>query len=335
MVTYGLESFTLPHQLKDELFIAIDGYTKDPLKGISWKKHIIDGDHIGDWVRQGNNYAITYSSNLAVIDADNFGRLCELCDLTDLAETYMVQSGRDGSRGVHIYVRIPDETIPDMYKGNKVKCSRLVLHDPATKEEVGDIRFPHCGFYNIGPYSIHPKTKKQYLPFVENSNIMFFSGSRILEIFDSVIPVKEEKADEDLKTTMEKNNYVLDGELDYGFTCTDFLKPTDPHKRSDGSLEGGHPVHGSNTGSNLTISPDGSMWWCRRCQTGGGWKKALAVCYGIIDCSEANRDFTHDEARQIRDILQTLNPVVHEKRWIAYQQRKANRYGEKHHEVTT
>lgn len=321
MIYERFKSFILPWQLRDEKFIKMNGYSKDPVKGESWLKYLCGAEFIEGWVRLGNNYGVAYTSNLAVIDVDDLEYVQKFCDLKPFENTYMVKSGRSSSIGLHLYVRIPDDTIPEIFKGNKVKNSKVVFIDnPETGKSVGDIRFPHTNLYNIGPYSIHPDSHNFYLPIDEDAPICFFSAQTILDIFDAVIPKKVPKARTEFKPACQ-----ISSELDYGFTCFDFLNPIEPRKRSDGSVEGAHPIHGSSTRTNLTISPDGKMWYCRHHHTGGGWRKALAVKYGIIDCSEANRDFTKTELRQIDDILEKLNPTVSEKRWIAWQQQKAAR----------
>lgn len=72
-----------------------------------------------------------------------------------------------------------------------------------------------------------------------------------------------------------------------GLTVSMFLMPDKPRRRSNGEVEGAHPVHGSETGSNLVISADDQSWYCRRCGTGGGRLEALAVAEGIIACEDS------------------------------------------------
>ncbi|MCK9327548.1 MAG: YfjI family protein, partial [Bacteroidales bacterium] len=69
-------------------------------------------------------------------------------------------------------------------------------------------------------------------------------------------------------------------------TVSMFLMPDKPRRRSNGEDEGIHPVHGSETGSNLVISADNQKWYCRRHGTGGGPLEALAVAEGIIACED-------------------------------------------------
>jgi len=67
---------------------------------------------------------------------------------------------------------------------------------------------------------------------------------------------------------------------------TDFLYPDNAKSVSDG-WQGAHPIHGSTTGWNLHVNTRDNVWYCHRCQSGGGPIEAFAVAEGIIDCSEA------------------------------------------------
>jgi hypothetical protein len=64
----------------------------------------------------------------------------------------------------------------------------------------------------------------------------------------------------------------------YGMALTD--KPPD-------QLCGAHPVHGSDTGTNVAIHPDTHVWHCFRHGSGGGVLAFLAVCEGLLACADA------------------------------------------------
>lgn len=49
---------------------------------------------------------------------------------------------------------------------------------------------------------------------------------------------------------------------------------------------GEHPVHGSDTGTNLAVDPDNQQWFCHRCKGGGSKLEWLAVENGIVECGE-------------------------------------------------
>lgn len=71
-----------------------------------------------------------------------------------------------------------------------------------------------------------------------------------------------------------------------GLKIEDVCSPIDAKLHGD-CIRGSHPVHGSNSGSNLCISPLENAWYCFRCESGGGPLEWIAVEEGIIDCREA------------------------------------------------
>jgi hypothetical protein len=88
------------------------------------------------------------------------------------------------------------------------------------------------------------------------------------------------------------------------FPVEKFLMPTNA-TRNGHDIQGGHPVHGSTTGMNLTIDTQGNQWYCFRCQSGGGEMEAAAVAAGIIDCIEARPGWrTPERMSALREWLQ-------------------------------
>lgn len=63
-------------------------------------------------------------------------------------------------------------------------------------------------------------------------------------------------------------------------------------KRVGDEFRGPHPVHGSTTGTNLSVNLDYQLWYCFRCHSGGDVFSWLAVEEGLVDCSEA-KDISH------------------------------------------
>lgn len=310
----------IPHQLSDELFIVLEPKSKDPKKGWSWLEHKMTKDKIELWInKMGYNYGVTYSTDLALLDADNSSRLSELHVLDAFADTYTVKSGRTDSIGKHIYFRMTGN-IPADY--GYLDHKKIILTDPQTKTELGDIRTPGSNFFNVGPYSIHPKSGQRYLPVDEDVDILQLKYAEFFDILNNAGQLPENKPVSKTSSGRTESANITGEYPDYGFTVFDFLSPLNPRKTSSGEIEGAHPVHGSTSGHNLTVTADGSKWYCRRCGTGGGWMKALAVSRGIIDCSEAGRQFTPREYKEVLNVLRDLNPDVYEKQWLAYQRNR-------------
>jgi len=51
--------------------------------------------------------------------------------------------------------------------------------------------------------------------------------------------------------------------------------------------QGAHPIHGSQTGVNLSVDLEKNVWHCFRHNSGGSVLEWIAVKEGIINCSEA------------------------------------------------
>jgi hypothetical protein len=70
-----------------------------------------------------------------------------------------------------------------------------------------------------------------------------------------------------------------------GIQCTSITMPTKPVKRGSNIWMGGHPFHGSTTGTNFKI--EGNQWHCFRHLSGGGPLELFAMKEGIIQCGDA------------------------------------------------
>jgi hypothetical protein len=58
-------------------------------------------------------------------------------------------------------------------------------------------------------------------------------------------------------------------------------------QKSDTEWCGSHPVHGSDTGTNVNINPGEQLWHCFRHSSGGDALMFLAMCEGLLDCADA------------------------------------------------
>src|SRR5262249_54627137 len=57
--------------------------------------------------------------------------------------------------------------------------------------------------------------------------------------------------------------------------------------KSDDEFCGAHPVHGSDTGTNVALNPEKQAWHCFRHGSGGSVLEFLAVCEGLLPCPQA------------------------------------------------
>ncbi len=58
-------------------------------------------------------------------------------------------------------------------------------------------------------------------------------------------------------------------------------------RHSGNQYQGSHPIHGSETGINLSVDLSKNVWHCFRHDSGGSVLEWIAVQEGIIDCADA------------------------------------------------
>lgn len=302
----------IPNQLANERFIILKNASKEPLNKWSSPENQLGAEEAARYTEMGYNYGVLYKTDLSVLDMDNITADSTKKTLEALPTTYTVSTGR----GLHLYYRIKESTIPSDYRQKKI----ILFTDADKKTDMGDIRLPKSPFYNVGPGSIHPLTKKPYEP-VTDVEIAALDFAEIFDVLEEYAgfnePTKSANAARENGAKIGRN-YRLESWEDYGVDVSDFLYPLNAHVR-DGEIEGIHPIHGSTTGTNLVVSGDRSMWYCRRCGSGGGWVKALMVARGIIDCCDARpeRKITPDEWTGFEKVLMREYPEVYEKRMRA------------------
>ena len=74
-----------------------------------------------------------------------------------------------------------------------------------------------------------------------------------------------------------------------------------------------HPVHGSTTGSNLSLNLKDDTWYCHRCSSGGGVLELIAVVEGIIDCRDASRNLFNFKSQKNIDKWIKLKNILESK----------------------
>ena len=58
-------------------------------------------------------------------------------------------------------------------------------------------------------------------------------------------------------------------------------------RRSGNQFQGPHPIHGSETGINLSVDLEKNVWHCFRHDSGGSVLEWIAIQERIIDCADA------------------------------------------------
>lgn len=280
----------IPEALRPCRFILVSPRDKRAIEP-GWQKarnYAADDPKLIAHITAGGNYGVIPTAGICVMDADDPARLDSLGILDRFnGKTYTVMTGRDNA-GLHIYFRCPD-----------IPATKIHLKDPETGDDLGDIRGSHHPSYTVGPGSIHPSGRR-YEPIDPDAGLMDITWE---DLQAAIAPaVREEpptisrreraKADPKSRSIVDK----------YGLTPQMFLMPENARQQGQETI-GGHPVHGSTTGTNLTISPDG-LWYCRRCGSGGDALIALAVAEGIIECSEARSGCLDNHWSEVMEALQ-------------------------------
>jgi len=217
-------------------------------------------------IAAGGNYGVIPRNGVCVIDCDTPALWATIPARWQVSFT--VKSGRkDG--GKHLYLKCDNAT--------PVKI---------TFGERGDLRTSGHNSYVVGPGSIHPDTGAEYRH-VTGTRLVSVSWTDLKAWADANGGIEKKPESSDTKAPQWAHIHTGGQSIGdkLGLDVSTFLMPEGATHR-DGEIEGAHPVHGSTTGSNLTISADDQKWWCRRHGTGGGPLEALAVAEGIVDCDD-------------------------------------------------
>lgn len=263
----------IPEQLRECRFIMVKARDKPAIEK-GWQttaNYAYDDPRLLQHIANGGNYGVMPDGGVCILDADQTDRLMELGVLDRLLETFVVRTGRKDGYGSHFYIRCPD-----------APAEKFILRDPETRADLGDLRGSGHKSFCVGPGCTHPSGGRYEV--VNDAPLLEIPWSELkVLVVDPCTP--PERTITVPKTPRTPRSITISDALD--LRVTDFLMPLNPSVRESGEIEGEHPVHGSETGTNLTISADNQEWWCRRHLTGGGPVEALAVAERIIDCADA------------------------------------------------
>jgi hypothetical protein len=244
------------------------------------------------YLQQGFNYGVIFGhGDLCCFDADELETLDQMGILDIFAspgfsdvKTFTVRT----SKGYHFYFKC------------KAKRGKIPIYEKGTQKHLGEF-YTSGAFYCVGPGSIHPSGDLYRV--VQNRPLMEISEAEldaILEIFDTT--EKEEKPIPATFTNYDRNDSVV-GKL--GLRIEHFVPLG--KEVGNGEYVTSHPVHGSTTGTNLSVNPSKNLWCCRRCNSGGDPLTWVAVEEGIIRCSDAQSgclsDLVKDEWEVLWDAL--------------------------------
>ena len=212
------------------------------------------------------------SNNLIIFDVDDHHLGAEL--VHKLPSTHINKS----SKGYHFYYRINETR----------KKDRLEFLNKEKKIVGVDIQGE--GSYVLCPPSIHPSGVKyecfrdNEIPLIEYEEIVELISGTAHNIGLTLKPRKNKIAKKLRKRKQDSTQELID-----------LLSDLEDLVGFDGL--GSHPIHGSDTGTNLDVDSKGDQWFCFRHQVGGSRLQYYALLNGIIECEEAT-SMTTEQYRQ-------------------------------------
>lgn len=282
----------IPEQLRDCRFILVKPRDKPAIEK-GWQttaNYAYDDPRLLNHIANGGNYGVMPAGGVCILDADRTDRLAELGVLDGLMDTFVVKTGRKDGFGSHFYILCPD-----------APAEKHILRDPETRADLGDLRGSGHASFCVGPGCTHPSGGRYEI--VNDAPLLEVSWSNLqrLVIGPCTPPADEVQVPRPPAPPRGSREQSISEVLD--LRVTDFLMPLNPQVRDTGEIEGVHPIHGSETGTNLTISADNQTWWCRRHETGGGPLEAVAVAEHMIDCADVRPGCLQYKIPEILDRL--------------------------------
>ena len=246
----------IPQQLKGLGlgFLALRKKRKEPIHS-GYQNDPLSEERAIEYISDGFNYGVICGlGDIVVIDTDS--EYLEKKAAEQLPATFTVKT----DKGFHRY-----------YKSNIPTKRRKSLNHEGS--QVGDFMGGAC--YVVAPGSIHPDTGEEY-EVVNDDEVLEIAPEFLLKFIEPYVraerePIAKEYCSEGDEISIAK------------VVSASGMKM----KRRGNELIGEHPLHGSTTGTNLSINLEKNVWRCFRCDSGGGAMSLIAVLEGIIDCDQA------------------------------------------------
>lgn len=249
------------------IFILLKAKDKSPVEK-SWTssefQYSFSNPKLIHHLQSGGNYGIVMGKGrLCCFDADDVKSLDTLGLILPFNDTFTVSTGK----GRHYYF-LSDLT------------GKRIIHDPEDrKHQLGDIRGGENLYYIVGPGSIHPSGKMYMV--IRDVPLQEIPTETVKSLLDRVSSPPSPAT-----PRVENFSRMRSISNELNLHCEEFLLPDNATNRGD-ELVGAHPIHGSETETNLHVNTQTNQWKCFRCDSGGGPLEALAVAEGIIECFEA------------------------------------------------
>lgn len=259
------------------------GWNKD--KNYSW-----DDPEIQGWISKGGNYGVLPRGGLVILDADELERLREIKLISASADEATLAI-KTGGGGRHYYFKMEDSAgLPDkviMFDLEKTGENDKPLH-------LGEI-YIRGNIFVVGPTCIHYSGNKYEI--INHSEPIEVNKEGLVNIGLKKVAWNDPNKDEQPKKPASSHDY----DPSFSESLTSLLRINigdvcSPLKCKviGNEIVGEHPIHGSKTGTNISINTHKNTWVCRRCNSGGDPITWIAVEEGIIDCSDAHAGCLED-----------------------------------------
>lgn len=270
-------------------FIKLRPRDKRPIE--QWREKQYHIEDLTDW--EGNIGFACGTNDIVVLDIDNPTK-CQELGIDFDEDSYVVKTG---SGGFHLYFHSPG-------------AKKVIIHDKAG-DHIGELQC--MGQYVVCAGSIHPNGNN-YILLTPDATIPSVTPEEILGRFRG----KCKLSDEAEKPKYEWRDIASKRDDDpFANVRVEDVFNAKVTEESNGQLFCEHPVHGSSTKSNLVIHPGKNSWKCWRCNSGGGPALAVAVMYGVIDCSDARPGALRgDKFKQVLEVAREHNLIKEEQQTL-------------------
>lgn len=246
----------LPGGLRNDRFraILVREHGKEPVeKEWAFKRNYnFDDPIINNWIIAGGNWGITFPrGDACAVDGDTK----DIVDaLNEKLPTYAYSTGRSGH--FQFIYAIEDTPIGNI---------------PLT----GGAYIKGKGGFVVGPGSYHPNGV-MYGEIKSGMDVLIVFQKELLEVLEPFLVRKKEPK---RAQTVKPNNVNWISIAD--------LIDLSKFRKSGNQFQGRQPIHGSETGLNLSVDLERNLWHCFRHDSGGSVLEWIAVQERIIDCGEA------------------------------------------------
>ncbi|KKN69339.1 hypothetical protein LCGC14_0441980 [marine sediment metagenome] len=260
---------TIPEQLKGMRFNRVRFKEKRAFEP-GWQNKPYTYEEISKYF-PANNYGVICGKEVRALDDDTPTEELITLFIKTFGETFRVRG--------HLY-----------FKFSNGHSKKIIFEKDGT--HFGELQGEAT--YVVGPGCTHPSgelyEQKNDLPIIE------VDYNKFEEVFRDLIK-KKKKA---IQRTSPSVRTTFSGDNISNIPLSSIISFGDLEDVGNNSLQGPHPLHGSDGGMNFRINTADNTWYCFRCQAGGGPSELIAVMEGIIDCGDAGSNcFTTDQGQEV------------------------------------